>query len=180
MFVTFLQEFVRHTNRLTAGDPMAEATTVGATITTAHADKVWNIYSSSHIGTVISSYCELFLLLFIANVWVPSESQYLRSSVVEFFLTDKIPWKGARVHREGEEGRRQGGVRRREDQDGGRAGRGEFPLSLHPHQLQVRYRVQSMSFLIRVAADRRSQNGNPVWLKHSYKVDIRGHSNGIF
>ena len=34
------QEFVHHTNRMTAGDPMAEDTTVGATITTAHADKV--------------------------------------------------------------------------------------------------------------------------------------------
>ena len=40
----FSQEFVHHTNRMTAGDPMAEDTTVGATITTAHADKVWNIF----------------------------------------------------------------------------------------------------------------------------------------
>jgi len=40
IYEQFVKEFVRHTNRLTAGDPMAEATTVGATITTAHADKV--------------------------------------------------------------------------------------------------------------------------------------------
>ena len=39
-FLTLSQEFVHHTNRMKAGDPMAEDTTVGATITTAHADKV--------------------------------------------------------------------------------------------------------------------------------------------
>ena len=42
MQIFFTQDFVHHTNRLTAGDPMAEDTTVGATITTAHADKVCN------------------------------------------------------------------------------------------------------------------------------------------
>ena len=38
--ISLSQEFVHHANRMTAGDPMAEDTTVGATITAAHADKV--------------------------------------------------------------------------------------------------------------------------------------------
>ena len=50
----------------------------------------------------------------------------------------KFPLKGSGFHREGEEGRGEGGVRRGAAQDGRGPRRGKLPLPLHPYQLQVR------------------------------------------
>ena len=49
-----MQEFVHHTQRMTAGDPMSEETTVGATITAAHAEKVLGFIERAKEVTVVT------------------------------------------------------------------------------------------------------------------------------
>merc|ERR1712117_467363 len=63
IYEEFVKEFVHHTNRMKAGDPMAEDTTVGATITTAHADKVGNCIPSNILGDKMKLYSEVWKLL---------------------------------------------------------------------------------------------------------------------